>query len=54
LARSEEVVRDIIGTYEKPNLTPEEIRFRATKGENPLKNFSDTCRAELEFMQKQI
>src|SRR5271155_1615666 len=29
LARSEEVVRDIIGTYEKPNLTPAEIRFRA-------------------------
>jgi hypothetical protein len=53
-ARAEKVVRDIIGTYEKPNLTPEEIRFRATKGENPLKDFSDTCRAELESMQKQI
>ena len=32
---------------------PEEIRSRATKGENPLKDFSDTCRSEFESMQKQ-
>jgi hypothetical protein len=51
---AEEVVRGIIGTYAKPNLTPEQIQFRATSGEDPLRNFSDICRAELESMQRQI
>src|ERR1700692_803534 len=54
LAAAEEVVREIIGTYSKPNLTPEQIRVRATNGEGPLRNFSDICRAELESMQSQI
>jgi hypothetical protein len=54
LAAAEEVVRDVIGTYAKPNLTSEEIRIRATNGEDPLRRFSDTCRDELESMQKQI
>jgi hypothetical protein len=54
LAAAEEVVREIIGTYSKPNLTPEQIRVRATNGEDPLRSFSDICRAELESMQSQI
>lgn len=54
LAASEEVVRDVIGTYEKPNLTPEQIRFRATNGEDPLRKFSNICRAELESIQSQL
>jgi hypothetical protein len=54
LATAEDVVRGIIGTYAKPNLTPEQIRSRATNGEDPLRKFSDICRAELEFMQSQI
>ena len=54
LAAAEEVVKEIIGTYAKPNLTPEQIQSRATNGEDPLRNFSDICRAELEFMQRQI
>jgi hypothetical protein len=54
LATAEEVVKEIMGTYAKPNLTPEQIQWRATNGEDPLRHFSDICRLELEFMQKQI
>jgi hypothetical protein len=54
LATAEQVVRDIIGTYVKPNLTPEQIQSRATNGEDPLRSFSDICRTELESMQSQI
>jgi hypothetical protein len=54
LATAEDVVRSIIGTYAKPNLTLEQIQSRATDGEDPLRNFSEICRAELESMQRQI
>jgi hypothetical protein len=55
LASAEGVVAEIIGTYSKPNLTLEQIRSRPTTGEDdPLRRFSDVCRAELESMQRQI
>jgi hypothetical protein len=54
LASAEEVVREIIGTYAKPNLTPEQVQSAATNGEDPLRKFSEICRSELEFMQSQI
>jgi hypothetical protein len=54
LTTAEEVVRDIIGTYAKPNLTPEQIQWKAANGEDPLRNFSDICRVELESMLRQI
>jgi hypothetical protein len=54
LTTAEAVVRDIIGTYAKPNLTPQQIQFRATNGDDPLRKFSDICRAGLESMQSQI
>jgi hypothetical protein len=54
LATAEDVVRSIIGTFAKPNLTPEQIQSRATNGEDPLRNFSEICRAELDSMQRQI
>jgi hypothetical protein len=54
LASAEEVLKEIIGTYGKPNLTPEEIQSTATNGQDPLRNFSDICRAELDSMQSQI
>jgi hypothetical protein len=54
LATAEEVIRDIIATYTKPNLAPEQIQSRAVNGEDPLRNFSDICRAELESLQGQI
>ena len=54
LAAAEGVVREVIGTYAKPNLTPEEIQFRATTGDDPLRRFSDICRVELDSMQGQL
>jgi hypothetical protein len=54
VATAEEVVKDIIGTYTKPNLTPEQIRVRAANGEDPLRSFSDICRHELDSMERQI
>ena len=54
LATAEQVVKEIMSTYAKPNLTPEQIRVRATNGEDPLRSFSDICRVELESMQRQI
>jgi hypothetical protein len=54
LAAAEEVVKKIVGTYGKPNLTPEQIQSGATDGEDPLRKFSEICRAELESTQSQI
>lgn len=54
LVAPEEVVKGIIGTYAKPNLTAEQIQSAAMSSEDPLRNFSDICRAELESLQRQI
>jgi hypothetical protein len=54
LASAEGVVRNIINTYTEPNLTPEQIRSRAVSGEDPLKEFSEICRAELESIQREV
>ena len=55
LASAEGVVAEIIDTYSKPNLTLEQIRSRPTTGDDdPLRRFSDVCRAELESMQRQM
>ena len=54
LAKAEEVIKIILNTYPEPNLTAEQIQFRAVNGEDPLRQFSNTCRTELESMQKQL
>ena len=54
LAKAEEVIKTIMTTYPQPNLTAEQIEFRAANGEDPLRQFSNTCRGELESMQKQL
>jgi hypothetical protein len=54
LASAERTIQHIISTYSEPNLTPEEIQSRAAKREDPLREFSNICRAELEAMQKQL
>ena len=51
---AEEVVKLILDAYAKPNLTEEEIQSAAARGEDPLRDFSDVCRAELESMQRQL
>jgi hypothetical protein len=52
LASAEHVVQHILYTYSEPNLTPEQIRFR--KREDPLREFSNICRGELEALQKHL
>ena len=54
LASAERVIQHIINTYSEPNLTPEEIQFKAAKHEDPLREFSDICRAELESMHRKL
>ena len=54
LANAEEVIKTIMATYPQPNLTAEQIEFRAVNGEDPLRQFSNTCRGELESMQRQL
>jgi hypothetical protein len=51
LASAEKLVREIVKSYSEPNLSPEEIRSRALNGNDPLRQFSETCRAELDSMR---
>jgi hypothetical protein len=54
LASAERVIEHIINTYSEPNLTPEEIQSRAAKHGDPLREFSDICRAELELIHRKL
>jgi hypothetical protein len=52
LAAGEAVVRALVDAYAKPNLTPEEFYALTMRDEDPLRDFSTVCRAELESMRK--
>ena len=52
LASAEQVIQHIFSTYSEPNLAPKEFHFRAAKREDPLREFSRICGAELEATQK--
>jgi hypothetical protein len=54
LETAEKLIRAILNTYTKPNLTPEQIESQALIGEDPLREFSNTCRMELEALQGQM
>lgn len=54
LETAEGLVRTILTTYPLQNLTAEQIQSRAVNGEDPLREFSDTCRMELDSLQKQL
>jgi len=54
LGTAEEVIKTILNAYEQPNLTPQQIQIRAVNGEDPLRQFSNTCRAELDSLQRQL
>ena len=54
LKEAEQVVNIIVSTYPQPNLTPEQIESRAVSGQDPLRQFSDTCRSELDSLQRQL
>src|SRR5262245_16805521 len=47
---AELVVSCILTTYSKPNLTPEQIESQAGAPDNPLRQFSEICRRELESL----
>jgi len=53
LVSAEQVLQHIICSYSEPNLAPEEFQSRA-KRRDPLREFSNICRAELEAMQNQL
>jgi len=54
LETAEKVIKLVLDTYHQPNLTVEQIEYRATNGDDPLKEFGDVCRIELDGMQKQL
>jgi hypothetical protein len=54
LASAERAIQHIISMYSEPNLPPEQIQSRAAKRQDPLREFSNICRAELEAMQNQL
>jgi hypothetical protein len=54
LETTEAVIRIIVSTYPKPNLTPEQIESRAVSGDGPLRQFSDACQKELDSLQRQL
>lgn len=54
LGTAEEVIKTILNAYEQPNLTPQQIQTRAVNGEDPLRQFSDTCRTELDSLQQRL
>jgi hypothetical protein len=52
LRSAERVVEHIVTTYAKPNLTVAEIQSIAARGDDPLLEFSNICRVELETLWK--
>lgn len=54
LQKAEEVIEVIVSTYPQPNLTAEQIESQAVNGSDPLRQFSDTCRNELDSLQRQL
>jgi hypothetical protein len=54
LQEAEQVINTIVNTYPQPNLTPEQIESRAVSGQDPLRRFSDTCRIELDLLQRKL
>jgi hypothetical protein len=54
LREAERVIRAIVSTYPKANLTGEQIEAWAGTGNDPLRAFSDICRIELELLQRQM
>src|SRR5215467_9062091 len=52
LEAAEQVIRTIVSTYPQTNLTTEQIEAQAVNGHDPLRAFSDTCRTELESLQR--
>jgi hypothetical protein len=54
LESADKVIKQILNRYLQPNLTVEQIQSRAVNGADPLKEFGDICRIELDAMQMQL
>jgi hypothetical protein len=54
LQKAEQVINTIMSTYPQPNLTVEQIQSQAMTGQDPLIQFSDTCRTELAALERQL
>ena len=54
LQETERLVQTIVIRYSQPNMTAEQIESRAISGHDPLRQFSDICRTELNSMQRQL
>jgi len=54
LQEAEQVTETIVSTYPRPNLTAEQIQSQAVHGQDPLRQFSDTCRTELDSLLRQL
>ena len=47
---AEQVIASILATYAQPNLTPEQIHAWANKSNDPLRQFGEVCRRELDSL----
>jgi hypothetical protein len=54
LQKAEQVINTIMSTYPQPNLTVEQIQSQAMAGQDPLIQFSDTCRTELAALEREL
>ena len=53
LEKAEEIIKIIVSTYQQPNMTVEQIESQAVDNEeDPLRQFSDICRNELDSLQR--
>jgi len=50
LESAERVIQDILASYSAPNLTPDQIQSKAVHRDDPLRDFSNICRSELESL----
>ena len=54
LEQAERIIQTIVATYPQPKMTTEQIESQAATGKDPLSIFSDTCRTELDSLQRQL
>ena len=51
---AEKVIQLVLERYQQPNLSAAQIQTRAANDADPLKEFGDICRLELDSMQRQL
>lgn len=54
LQKAEQIIKTIVSTYPQPNLTAEQIESQAVNGQDPLRQFSEICRTELDSLQRHL